>query len=42
MDWNFADPAAFQGFPAQSLDAARLVKNEIKAAVLPFVNDYPT
>ncbi|RII28159.1 MAG: arsenate reductase ArsC [Geobacter sp.] len=41
VHWDFADPAAFQGDPAQRLDATRLVRDEIRAAVLSFVNDHP-
>ncbi len=41
LHWGFADPAAFEGDPAQRLDATRLVRDEIKAAVLSFIKDLP-
>lgn len=41
IHWSFADPATLEGEWEQKLSATRLIRDEIKAAVVSFINEYP-
>lgn len=39
INWSFDDPSKFQGTELEKLAATRLVRDQIKEAVLGFIND---
>ena len=41
IHWSFADPAAFNGEWEQRLETTRLIRDEIKAAVVSFIREFP-
>lgn len=41
INWGFDDPSGFKGSEAEKLQATRLVRDQIKAAVLEFCKQHP-
>lgn len=39
LHWGFADPSVLMGSPEEKLEAVRRIRNEIRQAVLTFVNE---
>lgn len=40
INWNFADPSKFEGNSESKLEQTRIVRDQIKKAVLNFVKEY--
>jgi arsenate reductase len=40
INWSFDDPSGFTGTQAEKLDATRLVRDQIKQAVMQFVQEH--
>lgn len=40
INWNFADPSKFEGTSESKLEQTRIVRDQIKKAVLNFVKEY--
>jgi arsenate reductase len=41
IHWSFADPASLEGTHEKKLEATRLIRDEIRTAVVSFINEHP-